>query len=85
MEGQTMVESVDDDCEFILWTTHDTMTITDNFYDLFQSKLDQLENFGVIDLLFFPNKNISNKNIGENVLGMIGRGVLTQFIPWWMV
>ena len=27
---------------------HDTMTITDTSYDLFQSKLDQLENFGVI-------------------------------------
>ena len=50
-----MVESVDDDCEFILWTTHDTMTITDNFYDLFQSKLDQLENFGVIGFnIIFP-------------------------------
>ena len=77
--AQTMVESVDDDCEFILWTTHDTMTITDNFYDLFQSKLDQLENFGVIGFnIIGPQCNISNKNIGENVLGMIGRGVLTH-------
>ena len=28
----TMVSMVPDDCEFIIWTTHDTFTITKNFY-----------------------------------------------------
>ena len=44
----TMVSMVLDDCEFIIWTTHDTFTITKNFYKIYYDNIERLKDFGVI-------------------------------------
>ena len=78
--AQTMVEEVDDDCEFILWTTHDTFTITKGFYDVFIEKIPEFKDFGVIGFnILGPQCGISHPSqITKTTLGILGRAPLAS-------
>tara|TARA_Y100001937_G_scaffold103491_1_gene142721 strand:- start:2143 stop:3066 length:924 start_codon:yes stop_codon:yes gene_type:complete len=76
----TMVSTVPDDCEFIIWTTHDTFTITKNFYKIYYDNIERLKDFGVIGFnILGPQCGIRNlDNVDSKTLGIIGRAPLAN-------
>ena len=77
--AKTMVDNVDSECKFILWTTHDTFTITENFYEVLENDIPKLKDFGIVGFnILGPQCGINSKDVGSKVLGIIGRAPLAN-------
>ena len=80
--GQTMIDYIGDKYSYILWLTHDTDFITENFIDKFDKlvKSQKLNDFGLVGFnILGPQCGIKDKNkINPLMCGMLGRAPLTN-------
>jgi len=82
---KTMIEHldrVDKSYKYILWMTHDSHTITDNFVSKFDSIVSTgvLDEFGVVGFnILGPQCHVRNQSkVSPNQCGMLGRAPLTK-------
>jgi hypothetical protein len=78
----TAIENIDPEIKFVIWCTHDTYPITNNFF----SKLDnivsngKLDNFGVVGFNYFgPMVNSTDPSlIQKNTCGILAKAPLMK-------
>ena len=80
--AQTMIDHIGEKFDYILWLTHDTEFITENFIDKFDSIVTQsyLDEFGLIGFnILGPQCGIKSKNqLTPQTCGMLGRAPLAS-------
>ena len=78
--AQTIIDCLDDDYDFLIWTTHDSFTISENFYQIFNTIKSTLGDFGVVGFnILGPQCGISHPSqITKTTLGMLGRAPLAN-------
>ena len=80
--AQTMINEVKDtDVKFIVWCTHDTFPLTDNFFGKLNTLVssDKLQKFGMVGFnTFGPQIGYNTPSNFDNKCGMLGRAPLTK-------
>lgn len=80
--AQTMVDSIEDNIKYIIWTSHDTFTLTPNFFKKIDEKVSSgcLDQFGMVGFnAFGPQCGYSDiSQIKPNVCGILGRAPLMK-------
>jgi len=80
--AQTMIDSVEDNIKYIIWTSHDTFTLTPNFFKKIDEKVSTgcLDQFGMVGFnAFGPQCGYSYPSqIKSNTCGILGRAFLMK-------
>ena len=80
--AKTMLDNIDDDVEFIVWCTHDTVPMNQNFFKGLSEKVatGKLNDFGMIGFnIMGPQNGIQNPSqVVGGMCGIIGRAPLMK-------